>query len=262
MASTINAQSTGAGGLVYSGDSSGQLALQANGSTIATVSSTGLAVTGTITTGGVVGSPYSMKNRIINSTMAISQRGSVNVVSGGSYTYTASDRFSVGNYFGSGQINTAISTSVVPSGYNSSLGLTVSTAPPLSGSTGYFVNLAQTIFLRDKKKIILLFVKLLIGAACFTFIYLKLRGDFTQEKLEFILRNASSVNGILCFSLCFFLIPINWGIESYKWMLITLPVEKINYLTATKSQYSGVCLGNLAPGRATEFIGKIFFYHN
>ena len=54
--------------------------------------------------------------------------------------------------------------------------------------------------------------------------------------------------------------PINWGIESYKWQLITAPVERINYGTATKSVYAALCVGNLAPGRATEFLAKIFFF--
>jgi hypothetical protein len=85
------------------------------------------------------------KNRIINGAMTVAQRGSTNVASGGSKAFVAADRFSIFNYFGSGQINTAVSTSVVPAGFFSSIGLTVGTAVPLSGSTGYLVNLAQTI---------------------------------------------------------------------------------------------------------------------
>jgi uncharacterized membrane protein YbhN (UPF0104 family) len=53
---------------------------------------------------------------------------------------------------------------------------------------------------------------------------------------------------------------VNWGIESYKWMLITAPLEKVSYKTATKSVYSALCVGNLAPGRATEFLAKILFF--
>lgn len=59
---------------------------------------------------------------------------------------------------------------------------------------------------------------------------------------------------------CLLLIPVNWGIEAYKWKLITAPIQWISYKTATKSVYSGVCLGNLAPGRATEFLAKIIFF--
>lgn len=58
----------------------------------------------------------------------------------------------------------------------------------------------------------------------------------------------------------FFLMPINWGIESYKWKLVTQQVESIPYTTALKSVFMGICLGNIAPGRAMEFLGKIYFF--
>lgn len=59
----------------------------------------------------------------------------------------------------------------------------------------------------------------------------------------------------------FFLMPINWGIESYKWKLVTQQVESIPYTTALKSVFMGICLGNIAPGRAMEFLGKIYFFN-
>lgn len=83
-------------------------------------------------------------NRVINGEMKISQRGSVNVTSGGGNTFTAADRFSHFNYFGSGQINTEISTDAPP-GFSYSLLSTVATAVPLSGSTGYYCQLSQGI---------------------------------------------------------------------------------------------------------------------
>ena len=42
--------------------------------------------------------------------------------------------------------------------------------------------------------------------------------------------------------------------------MITRSVEPIFFSTAMKSVYSGVCIGNLAPGRATEFLAKILFF--
>jgi hypothetical protein len=69
-----------------------------------------------------------------------------------------------------------------------------------------------------------------------------------------------SLAGMSCFLLCLLLIPVNWGIEAYKWKLITAPIQWVSYKTATKSVYAGVCLGNLAPGRATEFLAKIIFF--
>ena len=60
------------------------------------------------------------RNRIINGDCRISQRGPVNVTFGGGSTYLAADRFTLTNYWGSGQVNTAISN-VAPTGISSSL---------------------------------------------------------------------------------------------------------------------------------------------
>jgi hypothetical protein len=53
LASQINASNSGFGGIVSTGDSSGQLALQAAGTTVANITSTGMAVTGTLSASGV-----------------------------------------------------------------------------------------------------------------------------------------------------------------------------------------------------------------
>ena len=112
----------------------------------------------------------------------------------------------------------------------------------------------------SRKKIISIVLKAFIGIAGFAVIFLKLKEDLTTENLSLIRHSASSLNGLLCLLACLLLIPVNWVLESYKWKCITAPVEKISLLTAQKSVYSGICLGNLAPGRATEFLAKIIFF--
>jgi len=114
--------------------------------------------------------------------------------------------------------------------------------------------------LLQRKKIVSTSIKLLIGFISFFLIYSRLKSDFTPEKLELLSSLAFSAKGLICFGLCFLLIPINWGIESYKWQIITAPIEKISFKIANYSVYSGICLGNLAPGRATEFLAKIVFF--
>ncbi|MBL7930890.1 MAG: flippase-like domain-containing protein [Bacteroidia bacterium] len=94
----------------------------------------------------------------------------------------------------------------------------------------------------------------------FFIIYLRLGNEFTEEKVSLLYDAALSAGGLACFGLSLALIPLNWGIEAYKWKLITAPIQWVSYKTATKSVYSGVCLGNLAPGRATEFVAKIIFF--
>jgi hypothetical protein len=57
LASQINASNSGFGGIVSTGDSSGVLQLQAAGTTVANISSTGMAVTGTLSSTGSLGLP-------------------------------------------------------------------------------------------------------------------------------------------------------------------------------------------------------------
>lgn len=96
--------------------------------------------------------------------------------------------------------------------------------------------------------------------ACFLIIYFRLKNDFTPTNLALLSDSVFSGNGVFTLLICILLIPLNWGIESYKWKIITAPVEVISFFNASRSVYSGVCLGNLAPGRATEFIAKIIFF--
>lgn len=114
--------------------------------------------------------------------------------------------------------------------------------------------------LNSYKNIISWVIKIAIGLLSFYFIYSRLQTEFTAEKLVHIrsaLSDASSYVLLIC---CLIFIPINWGIESYKWQQITRPVEEVSFSTATQSVYAGVCVGNLAPGRATEFLAKVLFF--
>jgi hypothetical protein len=108
LPSIINASNSGFGGIVSTGDSSGQLQLQAAGTTVATIQSTGL----NLGSNGVVfsdsssqtaaASPYVLKNRIINGAMQVWQRGTSFTSVGNGTTapqYTADRMF---GYRGSG----------------------------------------------------------------------------------------------------------------------------------------------------------------
>ena len=89
-------------------------------------------------------SPLVLRNRIINGDMRIDQRGAVNVAASAGNTYVACDRFTLTNYWGTGQVNTAKST-IAPSGFTNSVSLTVASAAPMNGSTGYSAPFWQAI---------------------------------------------------------------------------------------------------------------------
>jgi hypothetical protein len=110
------------------------------------------------------------------------------------------------------------------------------------------------------KRTLTIVIKVLIGIGCLYLITSRLQYDLTDEKLQTIKAAAGSSKGIVCILAALLLIPVNWGLEVLKWQVITAPIEPISYARATRSVYAGVCLGNLAPGRATEFIAKVLFF--
>lgn len=111
------------------------------------------------------------------------------------------------------------------------------------------------------KNIISWVIKIIVGVFSFYFIYARLQGEFTADKLAVIQSSLTSADSYILLFCCLVFVPVNWGIESYKWQIITAPVEQVSFSTASKSVYAGLCVGNLAPGRATEFLAKILFFH-
>ncbi len=100
----------------------------------------------------------------------------------------------------------------------------------------------------------------MIGLASFTIIYWRIKSDLTADSLGILAEALSRSQGLLLIMLSIVLFPVNWGIESYKWKLITAQIEKIDLKKASRAVYAGICVGNLAPGRATEFLAKIHFF--
>ena len=76
MAININAKTTGVGGLETSADNSGEINIQSGGSTVMSVTSSGVSVTGSFSQNGAVYSTQpSFRNLLINGDMQIAQRG-------------------------------------------------------------------------------------------------------------------------------------------------------------------------------------------
>jgi hypothetical protein len=113
MPSSINASTAGAGGVITTADASGILNLQSGGTTIATVQSTGFSLPTASTINAA--NTFGFKNRIINGSAVIAQRGNVAAVAS-TYTYGGADRILVSvNGLTSGtiqQITSGVSTGV------------------------------------------------------------------------------------------------------------------------------------------------------
>ncbi len=108
------------------------------------------------------------------------------------------------------------------------------------------------------KNILITLVKILIGLISFYVIYNRLAQiPHLKEQSLLWLHNTKIISAII---ITLLLMPLNWGIECFKWKIITTQVEPISFKTAIKSVFTGICLGNIAPGRAMEFVAKIYFF--
>lgn len=52
--------------------------------------------------------------------------------------------------------------------------------------------------------------------------------------------------------------PVNWGIEGYKWQLVLKKHLRISYLKSMRSVLIGIAVSILTPNRNGEFLGRIF----
>jgi hypothetical protein len=88
MAININAKTTGVGGLETSADNSGNINIQSGGTTVMSVTSSGVAVTGSFSQNGAVYSTQpTFRNLIINGDMRIDQRNAGSAVTSATNVY-------------------------------------------------------------------------------------------------------------------------------------------------------------------------------
>lgn len=113
--------------------------------------------------------------------------------------------------------------------------------------------------MNGNRKFVILAVKVIIGVGCAWLIGNRLYASYSEANISalkeiFSLENAMLLAGALA------LMPVNWSIEVQKWALITAPTEKISFGRAWQSVWTGVCIGNLTPGRLGEFAGRILYF--
>ena len=103
-------------------------------------------------------------------------------------------------------------------------------------------------------------IKILLGLALGYILFEKLSIDFTKVDFTKYCKKLTETSTIFQIIFAILLMPFNWLLESIKWkLIISASIEKMSLKTAIRSVITGVAFGNLAPGRATEFAGKILF---
>lgn len=113
--------------------------------------------------------------------------------------------------------------------------------------------------MNDNRKIITLSIKIVIGIACFGLIGQRLYSSYSPESFRALAQILAPSHLLMLLSASA-LMTLNWGIEVKKWTIITFPIEQISFGKAWQSVWTGVCIGNLTPGRLGEFAGRILYY--
>ncbi|HVZ55887.1 MAG TPA: lysylphosphatidylglycerol synthase domain-containing protein [Chitinophagaceae bacterium] len=55
------------------------------------------------------------------------------------------------------------------------------------------------------------------------------------------------------------LMLVNWGLEAWKWQLVTRPVQSVSFLTAFKAVLSGLSVSVSTPNRMGEYLGRVLY---
>jgi Lysylphosphatidylglycerol synthase TM region len=100
-----------------------------------------------------------------------------------------------------------------------------------------------------------LFIKTAIVCVALYYIIIKI-----QE--AYLIENAQETIAHIQFPfllMTLLLVPINWGLEAYKWQVLIAKLESISFTTAYKSVLAGLSVGIITPNRIGEFAGKLLF---
>lgn len=113
------------------------------------------------------------------------------------------------------------------------------------------------------KRILGWVLKIAIFSAAYYYVYMELFSDGKwQDMLVFFHSvDIDTRKAILLLSI-FFLLPVNWGIETLKWQFSLQPIALINFRDALKSVLTGVALGSFTPWRVGDMVGRSFSLRN
>ncbi|NTW24643.1 MAG: hypothetical protein HGA37_08090 [Lentimicrobium sp.] len=102
-------------------------------------------------------------------------------------------------------------------------------------------------------------LRFLFAMLAFWFIYEQVfrSGDYSNFRNEISVR-LQDADFRLLLIWATLLMPLNWGIEAFKWQLLINYVEKVNFLSAYRSVLTGISMSLFTPNRIGEFFGRVF----
>lgn len=108
-------------------------------------------------------------------------------------------------------------------------------------------------------KYINLLARIIIGIIALIYIYFRLKDDIDTRLSS--LSVLSAKNYILLL-IALLLMPINWGIEAFKWQFVIRKFEDIPFLKALKHVFTGITIGLATPNRIGEIPARVYLLDN
>ncbi|MFN2438787.1 MAG: lysylphosphatidylglycerol synthase domain-containing protein [Chitinophagaceae bacterium] len=112
-------------------------------------------------------------------------------------------------------------------------------------------------------KNIKIFINYFLGPLLFVwlcyFIYHQIQNQPYLEDSWLHVKETFQTGEIFYLIFAFLLMPVNWGLEAFKWKLAVSIVHNLNFWQAFKAVLSGVSFSVTTPNRIGEYLGRIMY---
>lgn len=108
-------------------------------------------------------------------------------------------------------------------------------------------------------KYINLLARIIIGIVALIYIYFRLKDDIDTHLSS--LSVLTTENYILLL-IALLLMPVNWGIEAFKWKFVIQKFENIPFIKALKHVFAGITIGLTTPNRIGEIPARVYLLDN
>lgn len=108
-------------------------------------------------------------------------------------------------------------------------------------------------------KYINLLARIIIGILALIYIYFRLKDDVDTHLASF---SVLTTKNYILLIITLLLMPVNWGIETFKWKFVIRKFKNIPFIKALKHVFAGITIGLTTPNRIGEIPARVYLLDN
>ena len=108
-------------------------------------------------------------------------------------------------------------------------------------------------------KYINLLARIIIGVLALIYIYFRLKDDIDTHLASF---SVLTPENYILLLIVLLLMPVNWGIEAYKWKFVIRKFENVPFIKALKHVFASITIGLTTPNRIGEIPARVYLLDN